>query len=273
MNSNPSELPAEFAGALERVRPQLGRLASHIIFFPSVGSTNDIAAGLATERDDAEGSVVLADSQTAGRGRRGHTWFSPQATGLYVSVVLAPARTSGSRERAFSLLTLAAGVALSEAVQQSTGLTAHIKWPNDLLVARRKLAGILAEAVDGRPETRNVVLGYGINVGRMSYPRELESRATSLENELGRPIDRADLLAASLVALSRRYDDLLAGRFDAILDAWRLRAPMSTGARVEWDSYNGRVTGTTAGIDDLGALLVQTGERVERIVAGELTWV
>src|SRR6185436_8903997 len=157
--------------------------------------------------------------------------------------------------------------------QQFTGLKAHIKWPNDLLVERRKLAGILAEAVDGRPETRNVVLGYGINVGRMSYPPELATRATSLETELGRPIDRADLLAASLVALSRRYDDLLAGRFDAILDAWRLRAPWSTGARVEWDAMGSRRSGLTAGVDDHGALLVQTSERIERIVAGELTWI
>jgi len=268
---NPDALPAEFVEALERARPQLGRLASNVLFFTTVGSTNDVAAGLATAQD-CEGSVVLADAQTAGRGRRGHSWFSPETSGLYVSVVLTPSRTRGSRDRAFSLLTLAAGVALSEAVRQFTGLAAHIKWPNDLLVERRKLAGILAEAVDGRPETRNVVLGYGINVGRMSYPRELESRATSLENELGRPIDRADLLAATLVALSRRYDDLLAGRFDAILDAWRLRAPSSSGARVEWDAHGGRVAGVTAGVDDQGALLVRTGDRIERIVAGELTW-
>lgn len=271
MNSNPTELPPEFGDALERARPQLGRLASNVLFFTTVGSTNDVAAGL-TAAQDCEGSVVLADAQTAGRGRRGHTWFSPETSGLYVSVVLAPARTLGSRERAFSLLTIAAGVALSEAVEYSTGLTADIKWPNDLLVGRRKLAGILAEAVDGRPETRNVVLGFGINVGLMSYPRELQARATSLENELGRSIDRADLLASSLVALARRYEDLLAGRFDAILDAWRLRAPSSTGARVEWDAAGTRNSGVTGGIDQHGALLVQIGDRVERIVAGELTW-
>jgi BirA family transcriptional regulator, biotin operon repressor / biotin---[acetyl-CoA-carboxylase] ligase len=272
LNSNPFKLPPEFADALTQARPSLGLLASEVLFYTSVGSTNDIAASLAIAREDCEGAVVLADSQTAGRGRRGHTCVSPEASGLYVSVVLMPARTTGSRERAFSLLTLAAGVALSEAVQQTTGLTAHIKWPNDLFVERRKLAGILAEAVDGRPETRNVVLGYGINVGRMSYPPELSTRATSLETELGRPIDRADLLAASLVALSRRYDDLLAGRFDAILQAWRLRAPWSTGARVEWDAHGGRCAGVTAGIDDMGALLVQAGHRTERIVAGEVTW-
>ena len=237
------------------------------MFFTSIGSTNDVAATLATA-GDCEGSVVMAGTQTSGRGRRGHTWYSPEATGLYVSVVLTPGRTRGARERAVALLTLAAGVALSEGVERMTGLSPAIKWPNDLLVGRRKLAGILAEASGGDA----VILGFGINVGRMSYPRELEARATSLENELGRPIDRADLLAASLVALSRRYEDLLAGRFDAILDAWRLRAPSSVGSRVEWATPGGHRMGVTAGIDDLGALLVQTGDRVERIVAGELTW-
>jgi len=272
LNSSPSELPAEFASALARARPHLGRLASHVIFFTSVGSTNDIAAGLATGRDDAEGSVVLADSQTAGRGRRGHTWFSPQAAGLYVSVVLTPARSRGSRDRAFSLLTLAAGVALSEAVQQSTGLTAHIKWPNDLLVDRRKLAGILAEAVDGRPETRNVVLGYGINVGAASFPTDLADRVTSLESELGRAVDRPRVLVETLCALARRYDDLLEARFDAILDAWRALAPGSQGRRVSWTTPDGEQRSVTAGIDDRGALLVRVGDRIERIVAGEVTW-
>jgi BirA family transcriptional regulator, biotin operon repressor / biotin---[acetyl-CoA-carboxylase] ligase len=267
LSSNPAELPPELADALARVRPQLGRLASNVLFFTSTGSTNDIAADLAAA-GECEGAVVLADTQTSGRGRRGHTWFSPPASGLYVSVVLAPSRTQGSSERAVSLLTIAGGVAVSEAVEHATGLTPGIKWPNDLLIGRRKLAGILAEACSGDA----VVLGFGINVGRMSYPRELETRATSLENELGRPIDRAELFAASLAALSRRYEDLLAGRFDAILDAWRLRAPMSVGARVEWETAGGRSAGVTAGIDHLGALLVQTGDRIERIVAGEVTW-
>lgn len=267
MNSNPSELPPEFADALARVRPRLGRLASKVVFFTSTGSTNDVASSLAAA-GESEGAVVLADTQTAGRGRRGHAWFSPAASGLYVSVVVAPARSQGSTERAVALLTLAAGVALSEAVEHLTGLTPGIKWPNDLLVGRRKLAGILAEAGSGDA----VVLGFGINVGRMSYPRELEARATSLETELGRPIDRADLFAASLAALAKRYGDLLDGRFDAILDAWRLRAPSSVGARVEWETPDGHRLGVTAGIDHLGALLVQTGDRVERIVAGELTW-
>ena len=263
----PDRLPDDFAEALEGARPRLGRLGTEILFFASIGSTSDVAAALAAQ-GDREGAVVVAEAQTAGRGRRGRTWFSPPSSGLYVSVVLAPARARLARDRALALLTLAAGVALAEAVELVTGLAADIKWPNDLLVGRRKLAGILAERVS----RDTVVLGYGINVSPMAYPRELSDRATSLELELGRAIDRSILLAETLAALASRYDDLLEGRFDAILDVWRARAPASRGARVSWETPAGPRSGITAGVDDLGALLVDAGGRIERIVAGELKW-
>ena len=271
MRLNRSEpLPSDFADALARTRPRLGRLASTVLFFSTTGSTNDVAAHLAGT-GDCEGAVVVADAQTAGRGRRGRTWFSPPASGLYVSVVLTPGRAQRAPDRAVTLTTLAAGVALAEGVEHVAGLSATIKWPNDLLVGRRKLAGILAEAVDAREW--HVVLGYGINVGSAAFPPELRDRVTSLESELGRATDRAALFAETLVALARRYDDLLAGRFDAILDAWRARAPASCGARVTWHAASGVRTGITAGIDDRGALLVQVGDGIERIVAGEVSWI
>jgi BirA family biotin operon repressor/biotin-[acetyl-CoA-carboxylase] ligase len=165
------------------------------------------------------------------------------------------------------LTTLAAGVAVAEGIEGATGLRVDVKWPNDLQVLRRKLAGILAE---GAGET--VILGYGINVAAAALPPELRDRATSLESELGRPVDRAIVLVETLAALSRRYEDLLAGRFDAILDAWRARAPSAIGARVSWSSAGETVSGVTAGIDDRGALLVRVRDRIERIVSGEVTW-
>jgi BirA family biotin operon repressor/biotin-[acetyl-CoA-carboxylase] ligase len=254
-------------------------LASPVVFFSTVGSTNDIAAALA-EHDAAEGTVVIADAQTAGRGRRGRTWFSPPGSGLYVSIVLMPGRAAVAPLRATALLTLTAGLALAEAVAAATGLAPDIKWPNDLLVRRRKLAGILAEATatsrassaDAAPERLRVVLGFGINVRQSAYPPALTAHVTSLESELGRVVDRAALCAESLAALARRYDDLMAGRFDAILDEWRRRAPGSRGARVHWDTATGSANGITAGIDESGALLVQTGDTVERLVAGEVRW-
>jgi BirA family biotin operon repressor/biotin-[acetyl-CoA-carboxylase] ligase len=271
MSYHPEPLPDDLAEAIARVR--LGRLGSLILYFSTIGSTNDVAATLAAGGEH-EGAIVLADAQSAGRGRRGHTWFSPPGAGLYVSVVMAPARAREEPERATTLLTLTAGVALAEAVEQATGLRPSIKWPNDLLVGRRKLAGILAEGVSAPSSVgvQSVVLGYGLNVGAASFPPDLGDRVTSLESELGRGIDRAAVCAATLAALAERYDDLLDARFDAILDAWRARAPGSVGARVSWDAPHGRQSGTTAGIDDRGALLVRTGSQIERIVSGEVRW-
>jgi BirA family transcriptional regulator, biotin operon repressor / biotin---[acetyl-CoA-carboxylase] ligase len=280
LNSNRSDpggaqaapLTPELADALAIAMPRLGRLATSVIYCPTVGSTNDVAVMLAA-RGACEGAVVVADAQTAGRGRRGREWFSPSGSGLYVSVVLTPGRARDERAaRATRLVTLAAGVALAEAVATATGLGVDVKWPNDLYVAGRKLAGILAEAAGGPDAEEAVVLGYGINVGATAYPRELRDRATSIESELGRAVDRALLFAESLAAVARRYDDLLAGRFDVILDAWRARSPGSNGARVAWTTASGELTGITAGIDGEGALLVRAGDRLERIVAGEVRW-
>jgi BirA family biotin operon repressor/biotin-[acetyl-CoA-carboxylase] ligase len=191
---------------------------------------------------------------------------------LYASVVLAPATARIDPARATTLLTLAAGVALAEGVEQATGLRVDLKWPNDLQVSNRKIGGILAESSGTGASSDTVVVGYGINVLATAFPPELRDRATSLESEIGRAIDRHHLLAETLAALSRRYEDLLAGRFDAILDAWRLLAPAASGARVAWATNAGTASGVTAGIDDRGALLVRVGDRVERIVSGAIAW-
>lgn len=256
-----------FEDALDAARGRFGRLLTSFHFFPIVGSTNDYALSLATE-----GAVVVADEQTAGRGRRGHSWFSPPASGLYVSVVLTPSRAADPR-RAATLVTIMAGTALAEGIDNATGLRVTLKWPNDLFVERRKLGGILAESASGGGIPAAITVGYGINVVAASFPPELRDRATSLESELGRVVDPVHVLVETLAALAVRYDDLLAGRFDAILDGWRQRAPAAAGARVRWTTPDGMRTGTTAGIDDHGALLVRTeGNRTERIVSGEIVW-
>jgi BirA family biotin operon repressor/biotin-[acetyl-CoA-carboxylase] ligase len=258
-------LPSELADALAAAGARLGRLGRRVEYFSTIGSTNDIASSRAVS-GDYEGSVFVADAQTSGRGRRGRTWFSPPGAGLYVSTILTPARSSDG-ERATLLTTLAAGVALVEGVRDATGLTATLKWPNDLYVGRRKLAGILAEGAGDA-----VVLGYGINISGTSYPPYLADRVTSLESELGRAVDRPRIFAETLCALSRRYADLLEARFDAILDAWRPLAPAAEGGHVSWATSTGSASGVTVGIDDRGALLVKTANGIERIVAGELRW-
>jgi BirA family transcriptional regulator, biotin operon repressor / biotin---[acetyl-CoA-carboxylase] ligase len=259
---------------MDRARDRLAPLGSPLVFFEITGSTNDTARSLVAS-GDCEGAVVIAGEQTAGRGRRGHTWHSPAGSGLYVSVVLTPAKAKVNPTRATSILTVAAGVALAEGIEAGSGLSVDLKWPNDLYVARRKVGGILSEGCEDPGSAMHVVVGYGINVSASSYPPELRDRATSLELELGRPFDadaRYALIVETLAGLRRRYDDLLGGRFDAILDAWRSRAPASVGASVTWSGPSGSLAGVTAGIDDEGALLVRIEGRVEHIVSGEVIW-
>ena len=237
----------------------------------SAESTNDVAARLAESGAD-EGTTVVAEMQTAGRGRHGRVWFSPPGAGLYASVIVRPGPSTSNHGHPASLLTLAAGVAIAEAVRTVTGLPAEIKWPNDIVIARRKLAGILAEAAIQGSSAQFVVLGFGVNLQPAAYPPELGSRVTSIEAETSQPVDRAFVLAEILAAINARCGDLREGRFDAILTAWRQLAVALPGSRVEWDSPAGIVRGRAEGIDQHGALLIRVGDTLERVIGGEVRW-
>ena len=174
-------------------------------------------------------TTVVAERQTAGRGRHGR-WFS---AGRGAVCIGRPSRGRRVDENPAALLTLASGVAIADAVRAVTGLPAEIKWPNDVLIGGRKLAGILAEAAMQAGTVQFVVVGFGVNLQPAAYPPELAPRVTSIEAETSRPADRALLLAEILAAMGERYADLRAGRFDAILSAsgslHRCRAPTSNG--------------------------------------------
>src|SRR3954468_3404404 len=253
--------PPDLTAALDSTRLRRGRYGQPLYFFAETGSTNDIAAALA-ERGAPEGATVVAAAQSAGRGRFGRQWFSPAGAGLYVSVIC---RTAA----AAPLLTLAGGVAVADGIRAATGLPVHIKWPNDVVVEagtplrRRKLAGVLAEASTGADGLQHVILGFGINLRSAAFPPELADRATSIEAELGRPPDPGAVLAETLAALAELVAQLDAGDAPVVLDRWRSLAPSSRGTPVEWDANGERMTGTTAGIADDGALLVRVGDRVE----------
>lgn len=262
-----SPLPEDYRIAIAREAARLGPFADEWHFFESLTSTNDIAAQMLPSVDRAP--VVVAHAQTAGRGRRGRAWFSPPGAGLYVSVAL-PHRVLADVTR-ISRVTLMVAVALAEALERSAGVTPEIKWPNDLIIQRRKIAGILVEARSAAA-VEHVVIGFGINLLRQTYPIELEDRATSLEAECGRGVARADVLIEALAGLADGLDDLGAGRFDAILSRWRRRSPSSVGAPVEWSAANGPQRGLTAGIDETGALLIRAGSTVERVIGGEVRW-
>ncbi len=263
-------MPDDVRVALARVGHRCGAVGRRIHWLTTTGSTNDVAAHLA-ERGAEEGTTVVAEHQTAGRGRHGRTWFSPPGAGLYVSVVLRPVGPLARRNPAV-LLTLASGVAVAEAVRAVTGLPAKIKWPNDVVINGRKLAGILAESAAHGGTLQHVVLGFGVNLQAAVCPPELASRLTSIQAETSRPADRAGTLAEILAAIAERYADLRAGRFDAILGAWRRLAWALPAALVEWDSPGGVVRGRAEDIDEHGALLVRVDGRIERIVSGEVKW-
>ena len=249
-------IPEEIALALDRTS---AGWSSRLRWYASVGSTSDFAARVAEHGAD-EWTIVAADEQTAGRGRLGRSWTSRPGAGLYFSVVLRPPA------HAVPLLTLAAGVAVADAIEVSTGLTVDLKWPNDVMVAARKLGGILAEAGAGF-----VILGIGLNVHPAAYPPEIAQRVTSLEAELGRRVDRGVVFAAALDALLRTYQDLCAGR--DILQAWRRRASRLLRRQVTFEAAGGRESGLAYDVDDTGALLVRTPAGISRVIAGEVTWI
>lgn len=263
--------PPELAEALARTVAERGAFGSPLFYYPVTGSTNDLAARLA-EAGALEGTTVVSDAQTAGRGRLGRTWLSPPGAGLYVSVVVRAEGPAGDSVPLPAMLTLMAGVALADAVRDATGFAAELKWPNDLMVGRRKLAGILAEASAHGPAIEYVVLGFGINVCAAGYPPDVAARATSLEGELGRPVDRAMLLTGALVNLARLRQALRKGGACGMLARWRTWSPSASGAPVEWRTQEGTRRGTTAGLDDDGALRVEVDGRVDRVMAGEMVW-
>ena len=254
-------IPQELAVALAALRVRRPDARLEVRWHASLPSTMDAAAALAND-GAAHGVVVVADEQTQGRGRRGTTWASPTAAGLYFSFVARP-----QASQSLSLITLAAGVAVREGIGAATGLAADLKWPNDLLVGRRKLAGILAEGLAVGTPDQAIIIGVGVNAHAAAYPPDVRARATSIEDELGRQVDRGLLLSAILISLWDWLARLRQSPGD-ILQAWRAASPNAIGTRVEWEGRNG----VTAGIDDDGALRVKTPSGIERVIAGELQW-
>ena len=237
---------------------------------PDTDSTNDIALALAAE-GAPDGTAVLADSQRAGRGRRGQTWFSPPGAGLYLSVV---ARFAGAPEP-LPLVTLAAGVAAAEAVTYVSGLPVELKWPNDLVVGRpwRKLGGLLCESAGLGSRIDAVIIGIGVNLLVAAYPPAIADRATSIEAELGRVIDRTPLVIECLRRLRDRLTQVRREDAAGICAAWRRLARGGLhGAPVRWQDRDGAHRGLARDIDEAGALLVDVDGRLERLVSGEVIW-
>ena len=264
-------IPDDFLVPLSASVAERGVFGARLIYAAEVGSTNDLASA-AAERGEPECTTFVAGAQTSGRGRLGRTWFSPPGAGLYVSTII-------RRPALAPWLTLAGGVAVAEGIRAATALPVEIKWPNDIVAvggggfrARRKIAGILAEASSGPGGLQHVVLGMGINLGPAAFPLELADRASSVETELGRPVEAGAVLASLLVALNQTLTALEQAGAPALLARWLALSPSAHGTPIEWDDSSGPQRGTTAGLAGDGALLARTGGGLTRIIAGEVRW-
>jgi len=215
-------------------------------------STNDRLKQRARARA-AEWTVVLADAQTAGRGRQGRRWSSPPGN-LYLSVLLRPA-PPGAR---WSVLPLAAGLAVAEALA-AEGVESSLKWPNDVMVGGRKVGGILAEATSGADGIESVVLGVGVNVAVRppDLPPEVAPTVTCLAEELGRAVDRVEVASAVLTRLTVWYHALAREGPQVVQAAWRARAVPWWGRAVEAQSGGRRVRGIARDLDEGGALILE----------------
>ena len=233
-------------------------IVARLIVLESVGSTNDFLRTLAREGAE-EGTVVLADRQTAGRGRRGQPWHSPYGLGLYLSVLFYPRDPVDQLTR----WTLAAAVAACEACRLTTGVEIEIKWPNDLLWKGRKVGGVLAEVRSAATDAPvELVLGTGFNVSHelSDFPDELSCRATSLRLASGGRVPERERLAADyLRALAAAVRELKDGSWRAVARRWERLAPGAFGQRVRVAAGPGRAPGyegLTKGLDPVGGLRI-----------------
>jgi BirA family transcriptional regulator, biotin operon repressor / biotin---[acetyl-CoA-carboxylase] ligase len=242
--------------------------AREINHYFRVGSTN-AEAMQAAANGAAEGSVFVAEEQTAGRGRAGHSWVSEPSSGIYVSVILRPQIAPADA----LLLSLIAGIAAFDAVLETTGIRPDIRWPNDLLIGDKKFCGILTEMNAEVTRVRYAVVGIGINVNQVSFPSELEAIATSLQLAAGQRWSRVAIVTALLKALDSEYRQLttrdIAEARRAIFERFQQRSSYAHGKRVHVDE-NGGYQGVTAGLDERGFLLVQTDTGIRTVLSGDV---
>jgi BirA family biotin operon repressor/biotin-[acetyl-CoA-carboxylase] ligase len=236
--------------------------------FERTTSTNDVIEKLA--RDGVkEGIVVFAESQTKGRGRLGRKWISPAYQGLWFSVLLRP----DLRPQEATQLTVVSATALRRAIRSETGLNPEIKWPNDILVGGKKVAGVLTELSAELDRVKHVILGIGVdvNLGAGEFPAELRKQATSLKMETGRNISRAELATAILTELDHDYVRLCAGQFAEVADEWESHCK-TIGRDVTIQIGDRRIEGRAESLGENGELLLRTEHgHLERINGGDVT--
>ncbi len=237
-----------------------------IYHFFKVDSTNRVALELG-HAGEPEGAVVLAEEQTAGRGRAGRAWHSERATGIYVTLLLRPPLAPVQAP----LLTMMAGLSAHAAIQAQTGLSVDLKWPNDLLLAGKKAGGILTEMHAEPAQIRFVIVGLGLNVNQETFPGELGAAATSLRAEIGHPQSRLELLVRLLREFESDYNRFLAEGAESVVERFKAVSSYAQGKRVRVTNGKESFTGTTAGLGAEGLLRVTREDgQVVTVIAGDV---
>jgi len=242
-------------------------LGGEVFAFGRVTSTNDVAVSLA-RGGSPEGTLVIAEEQARGRGRRGRVWFSPPGCGLWFSIILRP----GLGAEGSATISLAAAAGVAESLEEAYGIRAQIKWPNDVLVRGKKICGILTEAEFIDNTVRFVVVGIGINVltGKEQFPDDIAAIATSVAVETGRRVSRTGVLACVVKSIEANYSELRHHGFEGIRTKLLQRSAL-IGKMTRVKTPDGVVEGVAADIDISGALLLRREDgSTERLVAGEV---
>jgi BirA family biotin operon repressor/biotin-[acetyl-CoA-carboxylase] ligase len=239
--------------------------SKNIQHYYKIGSTNSAAMDAARE-GAPEGSIFLAEQQTAGRGRGANQWHSPQSAGIYCSVVLRPALPPSEA----LLFSLAAGLAVRSAIQEiDSRVQPDLKWPNDALLDGKKVCGILTEMNAEATRVRYIVVGIGINVNQTGFPDDLQALAISLRMATGTEWSRVEVCAALLKSLDREYRDLLEkpGARESVMRRFQEASSSVRGRRVRIEETPG-LEGVTEGLDERGFLLLRTAQGVKPVLSG-----
>lgn len=240
--------------------------AKRIHHFFKIGSTNTVAIELG-EEGEPHGAVIVAEEQTEGRGRLGRAWHSEKSSGIYMTVLLRPPITPSEAP----LMTMLAGLAARDAVAEQTGLSADLRWPNDLLLHGKKLGGILTEMHAEPDRVSFLIIGIGINVNHLRMPAELEPIATSLRIETGRSYSRLELLVKLLRHLDSYYNRFLAEGAAPIVARFTEVSSFASGKRVRITTASETYVGTTAGLETNGLLRVARDDgRTQIVISGDV---
>jgi BirA family biotin operon repressor/biotin-[acetyl-CoA-carboxylase] ligase len=266
-----TRLPDVMLPQLIRPRLRTHTLGKNLFHFFSVDSTNAFASRLLNHgRKVADGTVIISESQTAGKGRRGRSWHSEQENGLYFSMVLRPRIPPGFAP----LFTLGTAVALHNAIERNTGLEVDIKWPNDLLMEGRKFCGILAEMQAEFDRVNSLIIGVGLNVNHAELPADIAETATSLRMVTGRSHSRIEILVEFLEEFENVLERFEKSGPSIIVDMWTQQSSFANGRRLEINDGFRIIEGTTRGLNPFGALRIETWDgKIEEVYSGDvISW-